>query len=309
MKIKKWKWLIAVAAVILMTAIPVYASDSLKDILGALSSAAGSTADTGKAAEEDGTYNLLIVGSDRRDGSWNGNSDSIILVTINHNVNKIFMVSFMRDLQADIPGYGVHKINYSYAGGGAQKLIDTLTSNFGVRIDNYVAVDWEAMVDIVDAFGGVDLEIYDYEVNATNGMIDYYCGLHGLSSYEHYVSTGWQHLDGIAALNYSRVRFVGNNDYERTERQRKVLTNLLENLDISDTDALLKLAQALLTEVDHDLTLSDLLTLTGEAAEIQNFELVTDRIPYDGLYSSNNGMLVPVQPDTNERLQAEIYEK
>ena len=261
-----------------------------------------------QTVSEADTYNLLIIGSDRRDSSWNGNSDTIILVTFNHDMQKLFMVSFMRDLKADIPGNGTHKINYAYAVGGAQTLVETVKSNFGVKIDNYVAVDWEDMIDVVDALGGVDLEVRDYEVSQTNGYIDYYCGLHGMDPSVHYVAgSGMQHMDGVCALAYSRIRFVGNNDYERTERQRRILTALLENSNFDDPEALMKLTETLLQEMDHDLTPLDLLALVPLYQDAKKYELVTDRIPFDGMYYSQSEMLVPEQPATNERLNEELY--
>ena len=99
------------------------------------------------AAEEnstlgENTYNILLVGSDRRDDSWNGNSDTMILVTVNYNTSKISMVSFMRDLGVDIPGNGTQKLNAAFAIGGISLLEETLKNNFRVRIDNYAAVDF-----------------------------------------------------------------------------------------------------------------------------------------------------------------------
>lgn len=261
-----------------------------------------------QAVSSANTYNILIIGSDRRDSSWNGNSDTIILVTFNHDMHKLFMVSFMRDLQADIPGAGTHKINYAYAVGGAQKLVETVRSNFGVQIDHYAAVDWEAMIDIVDALGGVDLEVKDYEVSDTNGYIDYYCGLHGMDPYPHYLAgSGMQHMDGVCALAYSRIRFVGNNDYERTERQRRVLESLLNSAQFDDPEALMSLTKTLLAEVDHDLSPLDIVGLLPLYQNAKEYELVTDRVPYDGMFYSQSEMLVPDQPSTNERLHQELY--
>ena len=117
------------------------------------------------------TYNLLLIGSDHRDTSWNGNSDVMMVMTINQDRNKIFLTSFMRDLYANIPGYGVHKLNYAYAVGGTSVLIDTLEDNYDLTIDNYAVVDFETMSDIVDIIGGVEMEVSDAEVDVLNGYL------------------------------------------------------------------------------------------------------------------------------------------
>ena len=264
--------------------------------------------DANAEQKSDGTYNLLIIGSDRRSSGWYGNSDVIVLTTINPKAETIFMVSFMRDLYADIPGYGIHKINYSYAAAGPEKLEETLTSNFGVHIDNYVAVDWSSTAQIIDMFGGVDIEVKDYEINNTNTCIQGVCDNLGLSAYDYYIySPGMQHLRGVQAVGYSRVRYAGNNDYERTQRQRSVLSSLLKNAASGDKSDLMKNAVEILKLTDNDLSMADIVKLAGMYFSAKDYALVTDRVPYDDLYYSQNEMLVPSQPATNERLLGEIY--
>ena len=105
----------------------------------------------------EGTYSILLVGSDRQDHSWYGNSDGMILVTINHNVQKIFLMSFMRDLYANIPGIGVRKMNAAYAVGGGPLLLQTLQQNYGVSVSDYASVDFAAMEDLIDLFVPYDI--------------------------------------------------------------------------------------------------------------------------------------------------------
>ena len=116
-------------------------------------------------------YNLLMIGTDHRDDSWNGNSDVMIVATIDKENKKITMTSFMRDLYADIPGCGVHKLNYAYAVGGGEKLEETLEDNYQIEIDNYAVVDFETMAAIIDAIGGVEIEVSDAEVEVLNGYL------------------------------------------------------------------------------------------------------------------------------------------
>ena len=120
------------------------------------------------AEELTGNYNLLLIGSDRRDTSWNGNSDVMLLVTINHDVDKIFLTSFMRDLWADIPGVGQTKLNAAYASGGASLLEETLKNCYRIHVDNYAAVDFEGIANIIDLMGGVKVKLDTAEADFIN---------------------------------------------------------------------------------------------------------------------------------------------
>ncbi|MDO4519530.1 MAG: LCP family protein [Eubacteriales bacterium] len=255
-------------------------------------------------AQHDGIYNVLLIGSDHRDNSWNGNSDVMILVTIQPEQKRIVLTSFMRDLRADIPGYGVHKLNYAYAAGGADTLIAALENNYELHIDNYAVVDFDSMAAIINIFGGVDMTVSDEEVKLINGYaacMDYYNELpYGQGEY---------HLDGYQAVAYMRIRYVGNNDYERTQRQRNVLRAIFEKKDQMSPDKLLSLAAEVLANVEHNLTAANILTLSGYLPLLSEAELVENRIPYDGLFTSSNEMLVPDMEPTLQKLHEILMDK
>ena len=256
----------------------------------------------------DGIYSILLIGSDRRDDSWNGNSDTMILATVNQNVNKLFLVSFMRDLYADIPGVGVRKLNNAFAVGGISLLKRTLETNYHVLADNYAVVDFENMEDIIDMVGGVDIDVRPEETYWVNGYINSLCENSGRDPYYYYIEgSGPMHLNGIQAVAYMRIRFVGNNDYERTERQRKVLLAIPAQLDMADVTALPGLLKEVLVDMDTDLTQMDLLKLLPVMVQALGYEIVQDRIPYDGMYYSKNEILVPDMEATVERLTSQIY--
>ncbi|MCD7814920.1 MAG: LCP family protein [Lachnospiraceae bacterium] len=251
---------------------------------------------------DDGIYSILLIGSDRRDDSWNGNSDVMIVVTVNSNTKKIIMTSYMRDLYADIPGYGVHKLNYAYAAGGADKLIETLEDNYEIEIDNYAAVDFDGMAEIIDLIGGVDIEVTDDEVSVLNNYLsteDKEYALEGGGSY---------HLNGAQAVAYMRIRYVGNADYQRTQRQRDVLTEIFAQAQEMSAAQLTELAQEVLELVDHDISALDMISLLGSLSGLTEYELVENRIPYDGLFTSQNEMLVPDFAATIEKLHEVLYE-
>lgn len=253
-------------------------------------------------------YNILLIGVDRRDKTWYGNSDSMILMSINKQTKQIHMTSFMRDLYADIPGKGVHKLNAACAYGGGPLLVQTIEENYRVSIDNYASVDFSAMIDIVDVMGGIEIEVSDAEVAAANESIVEMCNLEGISASQHLLtSSGNQLMDGYQAVAYARIRKVGNSDYERTERQREVLEKIMQKASSLSIGELNTVANAILPEVTHNVDEGTMLSLLTDAPAVLGYQITQSRIPYDGLYTSRGEMLVPDFEATIQQLQTEIY--
>lgn len=247
-------------------------------------------------------YNLLLIGSDHRDTSWNGNSDVMMVMTVNQEMHKLFLTSFMRDLYANIPGYGVHKLNYAYAVGGAEVLIDTLEDNYNLEIDNYAVVDFDTMSDIVDIVGGVEMEVSDAEVDVLNGY------LVSMDAEESKLPSGGTYvLNGRQAVAYMRIRYVGNADYQRTQRQRDVLTRIFESMKGMDATGLTELANKILPCVDHNIDAMGMIRLMALLPELTGYDLEESRIPYDDLYHSEGEMLVPDFAATISRLHETLY--
>ena len=175
--------------------------------------------------------NILLIGTDSR-GEDRGRSDSMILLSINSKTNKINMVSLMRDTYVQVPGYGGCKLNAAYSYGGPELLMDTIEENFYIEIDDYITVNFMSFANIVDAVGGVEIEVNDSEAEAINVLLDSKEGvsMFGQPDEDDYLNGGGTYkLNGKQALCYSRLRKVGNADFERTERQRKVLSGILKN--------------------------------------------------------------------------------
>lgn len=263
-----------------------------------------------KISEEEaaGTYNLLLLGVDRRDDDWYGNSDSIILVTVNHDTQQIFLTSFMRDLYAEIPDYGVMKLNVAHAVGGGPLIVETLENTYGVAIDNYARVDFNSMTDIIDALGGVDIEMSDEEAASANKSIKEMCKLQGKKYKKNKLKSGGKlHLNGIQAVAYSRIRKVGNSDYERTERQRKVLTEMIKNAKSLKFREISQLLNQVLPLITHNVDQLTMVELIAKLPEMMNYEIVTQRVPFDGMYHSQGEMLVPDLAETAAKLQESLY--
>ncbi len=266
---------------------------------------------TGSAANlplNSGIYNLLLVGVDRRDTSWNGNSDSMILVSLNQKTKTVRLTSFMRDLYAEIPGIGVRKLNNAYAVGGGPLLIETIEKNYQVNIDNYAAVDFVGMAKIIDILGGVTLTLSDSEAETADGYIRDMCDLQGISPEGHlFGSGGTFEADGLMAVGYSRIRYVGNSDYERTERQRTVVTQLMDRVSSMNASEMNSFALQILPLVTHNIDSPTMISLLMKVPSYAGYDLAESRVPYDGLYSVRGEILVPDMAETISKLHEEIY--
>lgn len=258
--------------------------------------------------DDSNVYNLLLVGVDRRDTSWNGNSDSMILLSINKSTKRITMMSFMRDLYANIEGHGVRKLNAACAYGGCPLLVQTIEQNYKVHIDNYVWVDFTSMVQIVDAVGGIDLTISDDEAKVANSYIQEMCNLlHKDYASEQISKGGDLHCDGIQAVAYGRIRYVGNSDYQRTERQRTIMTKIIQKARNMSLGELNSFASTVLPLVHHNISAGTVLSLTTSAPAILKYDVVQSRVPYDGHFTVKKEILNPDMTYTISKIQEELY--
>lgn len=260
--------------------------------------------------ETNDTYNILLIGVDRRDESWVGNSDVMLLVTVNPQKEKIYLTSFMRDLYADIPGIGVQKLNAACANGGAELCVQTIEENYQVQIDNYAMVDFNSMAEIVDSIGGVDIEISEAEMEYINNNIANQYSLAGKDDPVYLDHAGEVWLNGYQTVVYSRNRSTGStSDFGRTERQRKLMTAILKKAqsDYVETQSSSTL-QTLLSFASHDLTGADTLKLMMKVSDWLNYEIEEVRVPFDDMYYSENEILIPTDmAATREKLQDILY--
>lgn len=262
--------------------------------------------------EDDEIYNVLLVGVDRRDKSWNGNSDSMILVSVNKGSNKVSMVSLMRDTYVNIPDIGYKKLNAAYAYGAGPLLCSTVTDTFRIQVDRYVAVDFFNLIDIIDCIGGVTLEVSDKEAEVANGYIIDMCNLMN-EDYEPHLFNGGgtYYCDGVQAVGFARNRYVGNSDFERTERQRYVLTQLMEEVKQMSLAQMTEKVQNVLQYVTMNIPEKEIWDMVKELPDILDYTFESSRIPYDNMYDiiwvDNQDMLVPYWEDTLAKLQEQIY--
>lgn len=265
-------------------------------------------ASTEPITSDGNVYNVVLVGLDTTSEDFIGNSDSMILVSINYRLKQISMISLMRDTYVDIPGVGYRKLNASYPNGAGPLLCETITENYKVQVDRYVTVDFGNMIDIIDAIGTIEITFTEKEAENANKSIRQQCRILGLDKDDYLIpGEGTYECNGMQAVAYARIRKVGNADYQRTERQREVLMKLLDEVKTMSLEEIDRLANDLLPMLTHNIPESEFWGLLARAPELLSYSIVQDRIPYDGLFQSVNGNLVPEWDETIQRLKSTIY--
>ena len=256
------------------------------------------------------TYNILLLGVDRRDQSWNGNSDVVMLVTVNMEKQKIYMTSFLRDLYVNISGIGVRKLNAASANGGPELAVQTLEENYQVQIDNYAVVDFNAMIDVIDALGGIDLEIDEAERVTANDYITCMCQDNEEDPEPHYIKeAGFVHLSGYQAVGYARNRYTGKgSDFRRTQRQRNVMTAILKKVQSGSYDSLTDVVKSIMPYITHDITQMEMIGILMKLNTWIGYDTVEQHIPYDNEYYVENEILIPKDmSDTITKLNGLLY--
>lgn len=227
-------------------------------------------------------FNILLIGCDAREEGGTGRADSIILISINKESEQLIATSIMRDIYVEIPGHGNDRINAAYAYGGADLLVETVEKNFKIQIDRYASVDFFVFMDIVDQMGGVELEISDEEFLVANAYINELNELLDEPYGTDWLPGGGPHLlNGKQALGYSRIRYVGDADFERTQRQRAVLEQIFNKVKDYNIIQLNTLLNIILPEVTTDLTEGEAITLALEMNAYKKYDLKQYRLPYD----------------------------
>ncbi|WCF11619.1 LCP family protein (plasmid) [Paenibacillus thiaminolyticus] len=233
-------------------------------------------------------FNVALFGLDRRSAIQVGRSDSIMILTVDFKHNKIKLTSLMRDLEVPIDGHGSSKLNHAYAFGGPQLAIKTINQNFGTDIRDYVAVDFFTLEAIIDAMGGVPVDVKKNEVDMVNKYMDETARIQKKEP-RYLKESGMQNLNGMQAVAYSRIRSVGNGDFERTERQRRVLAALIERVREQGVSSIPSLLMKVMPHVETTLSRSDILSLAFKYFSEGTMPLEQERFPIDGLWKAGRG--------------------
>lgn len=263
--------------------------------------------------QENGVINILLIGNDSREDGEDGRSDAMILVSVSSKTGKILFTSLLRDIYVSIPGHDDNRLNAAYSIGGPELLMQTVEENFDIPVNRYVLVNFDAFAGVVDAVGGVDLDLTNDEVKWVNAYLNEYNLLHGQDIKTGYMdenASGNLHLNGPQALAYTRNRKIGT-DFGRTERQRKVINAVIEALP----SALMTNGPEVIDEfcghLTTNLTKSECYMLALQGWKLKLYERSSGSIPLEGTWGDMRarGMAVlDIDFDKNKAyLQENLY--
>ncbi|MGM9541327.1 MAG: LCP family protein [Candidatus Limivicinus sp.] len=263
--------------------------------------------------------NLLLIGvdNDYYDGmNDRGNADGLMILSVNKSTKQIVLSSLMRDVKVSVPGAGYKtKLTLVYHYEGLETLIDTIEQNFGVPIDNYVMVNYLSVVDMVDAMGGIELEVTSDELYWMEPKIknlNLLLGQDGEANLLDPAQAGTLTLNGIQTAAYLRIRYAGNGDFDRTERARTVLMALADKARGMKMKEMLGLADRVLPQITTDLSQTRTLSLLMSLPKYLGYDMVSNRIPIDDSWyfenNSNGSFVIIDYPVNREFLYRSIYE-
>jgi anionic cell wall polymer biosynthesis LytR-Cps2A-Psr (LCP) family protein len=263
------------AAAMLVGFMPlVYAEETLSDeelteLLYTLSQEGENTADFVVLPEDyvepvtglDGTYSLLLIGVDTDGRGVSGRSDTMVLAVMNKREETVKLISFLRDLYVQIPGKGHNRLNAA---------------------DGYLAVDFGLMIRLVDAVGGIELEVNEDELQPLNGILEYYNQQHGWPVKQGRLQkAGYVRLTGLQAMSYARIRKM-DSDFMRVIRQQKTLAAILIQLQRMEAPILFNLVMEYASLVKTDIAVADVFQLIPLLLPMADYDLSTLSIPVAG---------------------------
>ncbi|WJH36766.1 LCP family protein [Paenibacillus aurantius] len=238
--------------------------------------------------------NILLLGGDSR-GKKNSEpprSDSIMIASIDPVTKKATLFSILRDTYVKIPGYGSDKINAALAYGGASLAMKTVSDFTGLPIQYYVYTDFQGFMALVDAIGGIDLDV-EKDMKYSDAWDGH--------EFDINLKKGYQHLDGKTALQYVRFRHDATSDFTRTERQRKFLTAVAEKMQTtSNILKFPKVLQAVDPYIDTNLPVSDMMKLASLGMEAKGQGIDSQQLPPMELLEERTvggASVISVKPD------------
>lgn len=226
-------------------------------------------AEVSKETEEtlSGYTDIALFGLDNRsNGTYDtGNSDVIMVLSINNDTKEVRMVSVYRDTYLDVSSKdeksNFQKCNSAYARGGAERAVSMLNKNLDLNIDNYVVFDFAAIADAIDLLGGIELDITENEMKIMNeSYITYTEDIVGKESslIDH---AGTQTVDGVQAVSYARIRYTAGGDFKRAERQRTVISKTFEKAKKANLSKITQIMDKVFPEIKTDLSSTEMMKI------------------------------------------------
>lgn len=223
-----------------------------------------------EGAVKEGYTTVALFGGDSREGQLGAgtHADTIIIASIDNKTKEIRLVSIYRDTFLKQKDDKYNKANSAYFRGGPEEAISMLNENLDLDIEDYVTVDFKALVDTIDLMGGIEIDIQEEEVQYMNEFLQETADVAGTEAnfIEH---AGEQKLDGAQAVTYARIRSTAGGDYKRTERQRLVIEKIFEKAVKTKISTINKIIDKVFEQVSTSFSLKEALGLAAGVADYQ----------------------------------------
>jgi len=265
---------------------------------------------------ENGITNILLMGTDGRPGEKISRSDAMMILTVDGKNKSLKLTSLARDTYVDIPGHGKQKLTHAYVYGQESLLIETIEKNFELDIQDYATVNFYSFMDIVDALGGVQVDVQDGEINEMNKFIPETYNWNtnpNKGSIQSIENSGSQTLNGYQLLAYSRIRH-NDSALERDRRQRNVIQGLINGVKDLPITKYPSLVNTILPYVRTNMQPTEIIGLGTKVLGIGNLELKQMEFPIDdgvhstgGILSHGTGWVLQFDPDSLDILHDFIF--
>lgn len=274
-KKKKFKFRhLVIVLLSLLVAIPVCTFYFFYNKLNTPTTAEGEQSYESQFESVDGITNILLLGTDGREKELAYRSDCMMIATIDSNNKNVKLTSLARDTYVNIPGKGMGKLNASYFWGKEDLLFQTIEENFQVKLDKYIQVDFDDLMNIIFILGGVEVDIQKHELDITNqGIVGSYeqCTYPDKGEMKLLTKTGKQVINGYQAIAYTRIRMT-DSAIHRDARQREVMLSIIDKMKEKSFSEYPHIMNTLLPYVSTNLKPKDIINLAFTA---YNFKPLT----------------------------------
>lgn len=259
-----------------------------------------------ESQSQTGFLNVALFGVDSRDNELGKGtrSDTIMVASLNRATKEVKIVSIYRDTLLEMEDGTLNKANAAYSFGGPEEAVAMLNKNLDLSIQHYVTVNFNALIDVIDAVGGVEIDVQEEEVDYITGYATEILNVTGRESDGIY-GPGPQTLNGVLATAYARIRHTSGDDFRRTERQRAILEQIMQKAQASNLSTINKIIDKVFPEISTNFTLTEILTYAKDAMKYKLAE--TSGFPKDNTTDSVNGIGSIVIPQTLQGNVAELH--
>lgn len=250
-----------------------------------------------------GYFNIAFFGVDSREGSLGAGtrSDSMMVCSIDMNTHEVKLISVYRDTYLNLGNGSYNKCNAAYAYGGPEQALSMLNMNLDIYVNQYVTVGFEGLIDAIDALGGIPVNVQENEVFHLNNYQMAMAEQLGCE-YVPVIYPGLQILNGLQATAYCRIRYTQGDDFRRAERQRYVVSAMLERAGKSSVSSLTDAVSKVLPNISTSLSVGDIVNMLSVAGDYS--VTVSDGFPFEGkrnggTIGSKGSCVVPYDLEAN----------